>query len=102
MKGMKIVFFILSLMAFVSCGSLKLSPKGCRTDGYWGDREEKGNVVSELSFSEEYYVWNVDHEVRLKEFLGKHRIACSEVKRLRVQMKSVFFVKRELTVFVQK
>lgn len=90
------------LMFLVSCGSLRLSPRGCRSDGVWGDRIPEGKMSDELSFSEVYYVWNVDHEVKLSDFLKKRKIECSEIKKIRVEMKSVFFIKRELTVFVQK
>ncbi|MBC7538206.1 MAG: hypothetical protein H7281_05260 [Bacteriovorax sp.] len=94
---------ILGLLFLVSsCGSLKLSPTGCRSDGVWGDKIEAGKQDTELKFTEEYYLWNVDYEVRLKEFLKKRNIDCSEIKKLRVNIKSVFFVKRQLTVFILK
>lgn len=90
-------FLILVLLFVTSCGSLKLSPKGCRTQGLWGDVGSP-----EVAFREVYYVWNIDHEVRLKDFLKAHQLDCSEIKKMRVEMKSVFFVRRELTIFVQK
>ncbi|MFA6238732.1 MAG: hypothetical protein WC635_15460 [Bacteriovorax sp.] len=102
MRVLKKIFLILTFLTLASCGSLKLTPKGCRTGGQWGDGTEKGNAVKELSFSEVYYVWNVDYEVRLKEFLNERKIDCAIVQKIRVEMKSIFFVKRELTVFVQK
>lgn len=94
---------LLGLMSsFVSCGSLKLSPQGCRTNGLWGKMVEAGIADKEIAISEEFYVWNVDHEVKLKDILKAHQVDCSEVKKLRVQMRSVFFVKRELSIFVEK
>lgn len=98
MKMLGLIFVLL----LTSCGALKLSPTGCRGDGVWGDKIEEGKKDTELKFTEEYYVWNVDYEVRLKDFLKKRNIDCSEIKKIRVNFKSVFFVKRELTVFVQK
>jgi hypothetical protein len=85
------------LFLMTSCGALIVNPKGCRDIGVWagpGENEEK--------FTEQYLVWNVDLEVQLKEFLKKRNINCSEIKKMRVDFKSVFFVKRELTVFIQK
>jgi hypothetical protein len=85
------------LLILSSCGVLVVNPKGCRDIGFWagpGENEEK--------FTEQYFVWNQDHEVQLKEFFKKRNINCSEIKKMRVDFKSVFFVKRELTVFIQK
>lgn len=102
MKYCSRLILIAFLGVLTSCGSLKLSPQACRTDGVWGDRYYQGKASDEVIFHEEYYVWNVDHEVKLRDFLRGHKIECNEVKRIRVSVKSVFFVKRELTVFVQK
>lgn len=102
MKRLTRPLVISFLMTMVSCGSLKLSPQGCRSIGLWGDRGEDGKRRSEFSFSQNYYVWNVDREIKLKDFLKEREIDCSEIKKIRVQIRSVFFVKRELTVFVQK
>lgn len=96
MKTQVLSFGLLFLVS--SCGSLRLSPKGCASNGIWGDKA----FLFDLKFSEEYYVWNVDHEVRLKEFLKKRNIDCNEIKKMRVEIKSVFFVKRELSVFILK
>lgn len=98
MKNCSLVLFILVFIS--SCGSLKVSPIGCKTDGIWGDTSLLDK--EEIKVSEEFYVWNVDHEVRLKDFLKKKGIECSEVKKMRVEIKSVFFVSRELSVFVSK
>lgn len=100
---MKMLGFLFGLLFLVtSCGALKLSPMGCSGDGVWGASSFEGKQDSELKFTENYYVWNVDYEVRLKDFLKKRNINCKEIKKMRVNIKSVFFVKRELTVFIQK
>ena len=89
----------------MSCGALKVSPKGCQGEGIWSgpiDNIDNRANTSENSFTEIYYVWNFDYEVRLKEFLDKRKINCREIKKMRVNISSVFFVKRKLTVFIQK
>ena len=99
---MRVAILLGSLMMLASCGSLRLTPKGCHSDGTWGERTPLGKLDKETSFREVYYVWNLDQEVKLSDFLKKRKIQCNEIKKIRVQIKSVFFVKRELTVFVQK
>jgi hypothetical protein len=94
MRKALLVLFILIFSS--SCGSLKVSPKGCKTQGHWGETSE------EIKVSEEFYVWNADNEVKLRDFLKKKGIECSDVKKVRVEIKSVFFVSRELSVFVSK
>lgn len=94
---------VLLMLVCTSCGSLKLSPQACRSPGYWGsnnDPKEEGE--QELKFTEDYYVLTVDREVRLRDFLKERGVACEEVKKIRVQMSSVFFVKRVLNVFITK
>ncbi|MDO9184181.1 MAG: hypothetical protein Q7U04_17335 [Bacteriovorax sp.] len=93
---MKFLFLFLVLFLSSACGALKLNPSGCSGSGVWGS--ETGNV----EFVEEYYVWNADHEVRLKEFLKQRNLDCHEIKKIRVKVTSKFFVKRELTVFVYR
>ncbi|MGZ3789495.1 MAG: hypothetical protein ACXVLQ_13280 [Bacteriovorax sp.] len=97
MRKATLLFFLLFLC---SCGALSVSPLGCRSEGSWGDGSSLGGPVEEMKLSEEYYVWNDDYEVRLKDFLKRHHVNCSEVKKLRVQINSVFFVKRELNIFI--
>lgn len=93
------LFFLVGL---VSCGSLKIAPQGCRSTGVWGTMVAEGKTTEELVLTESFFVWNLDHQVRLVDFLKEHKIECRDVKSLRVQVKSSFFVKRDLTVFVQK
>ena len=94
--------FLLILLILSSCGSLKLSPFGCHGDAIIGDLPVEGKPNTELQFTETYYVWNMDYEVRLKDFLKTKNISCNEVKKMRVTIKSLFFVKRVLTVYIQK
>ncbi|RPJ77715.1 MAG: hypothetical protein EHM20_05605 [Alphaproteobacteria bacterium] len=89
------------LLSFVSCGSLSINPQGCRTGGEWTDGMEDGKPAIETSFSEEYFVWNDDLNIKLLDFLKERKIECSEVKKIRMNLESVFFVKRKLTIFIQ-
>ena len=99
---MKNLFLITTLFLIFSCGSLKLLPQGCHTEGIWGQKSAVNSSEQLLSFTKEYYVWNVDEEVRLKDFLKEMKVNCDEVKEMHVEIKSIFFVRRELTVYVLK
>ena len=100
-QGQRIVSW--AMMFFITaCGSLKISPLSCKTEGVWGEKPIGRMAANELALSEEYYIWNMDKEIRLKEFLKKRNIDCHDIKKMRVTIKSIFFVKRELIVFVQK
>ncbi len=102
MRKALLVLFILVFSS--SCGSIKVSPRGCKTQGVWANNPEdaKLDAKEEIKVSEEFYVWNADYEVRLRDFLKKKGIECSDVKKMRVEIKSVFFVSRELSVFISK
>lgn len=93
--------FLLSLLCLTSCGSLRLSPQGCRSPGFWGKAPEKSEEL-EQEFSEEYTVFLLDKEVRLRDFLKEKGVACEDVKSLRVRMGSTFFVKRKLSILIRK
>lgn len=97
----KCLIFIV-LFIFSSCGSLKLTPKGCQGEGSWGDEVVDRKNHGWLKFSEDYYIWFADYEIALKEFLKKRNINCHEVKKLRIDIGTYFFVKRELTIYIQK
>lgn len=101
-KTFSLLIFTLLLSCVSSCGSLRLLPQGCQTNGVWGQKIEEGKAGSEIALTQTYYVWNMDQEVKLKKFLKEKNIECSEVKEMRVEIKSTFFVKRELIVFIQK
>ena len=85
-----------------SCGSLTVKPIGCLGEGVWANTPKVGSLETELVFTESYYVWLNDYEVRLKDFLKKRDLDCRKISKIHIKMKSIFFVKRELTVFVQK
>lgn len=93
--------FVLSLLLFVttSCGSLRLSPQGCQTVGEWGAGPQKLDE-REVKYTEEYFVFTEDKEIKLSTFLKEKGLSCKEIKKIRVQMSSVFFVKRILDVYI--
>ena len=91
----------LSLLLLNSCGSISLVPRGCKTDGLWGE-DLSYNEHKEIIIDKSYYVWLFDTEVKLKDILRENKIECSEVKKLRVEIKSTFFVKRDLKIFLEK
>lgn len=92
---------IITLIFMSSCGTLRFSPQGCKTSGYWGSVSEK-RAEQEESFSEDYYVLTMDREIRLSDFLKERGVSCSSVKKVRLQLGSAFFIKRKLTVFVTR
>ena len=97
---MRIVFLLL-LFFVSSCGSLSLVPRGCKTDGIWG--EDLGyNDFKEVIINKSYYVWFFDLELKLKDILKEQKIECSSVKKLRVEMRNTFFVKRDLKIILEE
>ncbi len=99
---MKFLLLLLSLFFVSSCGSLRVSPLGCKSPGYWGDEPELGKMNREIKVSDSYLIWNADYEVKLRDLLKANKIDCADVKKMRIEIKSVFFVKRELNVFITK
>lgn len=88
-------------MSITSCGTLRVNPQGCRTNGEWSDGMEDGKPSVESSFSEEYYIWNDDLNIKLLDFLKVRKIECSQVRKIRMSLESELFVKRKLTIFIQ-
>lgn len=98
-----VLLVILGLVMVVSsCGSLKLTPQGCKSPGYWGKKDEAAGHSGEQVFSREYYLLTLDKEIRLRDFLKENGVSCEEVRSLRVQLSSSFFIKRKLSVFIVK
>jgi hypothetical protein len=93
---------VLFLVILTSCGSLKITPKGCRTSGLWGNQSLEDKNLREFSFTQEYYVWNTDQIVKLKDILADNKMSCDEVKNLHLEIRSEFFIKRIVTVYIQK
>ncbi len=108
MKNLVLVGFVLVLSG---CGTLRVNPKSCKTNAVWGaspessreiTREElKEEKVIDLKTKEEFYVF-YDRDLRLKDLLEEHGIKCEDVKRLRVVIKTSWFIKREVFLKVVK
>lgn len=104
---MKVLYVLSILLCLSSCGSLKLSPQGCKSPGFWGGSPlngERGTQLreQEFDFAEDYYVLALDKEIRLSDFLKDKGIECADVKKIRVQMSSAFFLKRKIKVTITK
>lgn len=104
---MKALYALSILLCLASCGSLKLSPQGCKSPGFWGGVPSNTEEVSKLrlqefEFAEEYYVLALDKEIRLRDFLKEKGVKCADVKKIRVRMSSAFFLKRKLNVTIAK
>lgn len=98
-KNALLCFF---LLAFASCGSLRVLPNGCRTDGTWGDHPIEAHGGSEIQIHESYFIFFDDHEVKLKDLVKEAYLECNEIKKIRVEMHSSLFIKRELNIYITK
>jgi len=79
-----------------SCGSLRITPQDCHTSGVWGDK-----IVNEVKISDNFFVWNNDLEIQLKDLLKLKDIDCTNVKKLRLEVKSFFLINKEVSIYVQ-
>jgi hypothetical protein len=105
----KIVLCVLFLLS--GCGSLKVTPKNCKTNAEWSagpatkremtHEEQQDEKVIDLRAKDEFYVFS-DREIRLRDILEEHGIKCEEVKKLRVEIKTSWFIKREVLLKVVK
>ncbi|MBC7714740.1 MAG: hypothetical protein H7177_15445 [Rhizobacter sp.] len=109
---MKKLVMIACLLMFVSgCGSLKITPRSCNTKAVWGSnpassrtstREEMDDEkILDIKAKDEFYVFS-DREIRIRDILESHGIKCEEVKKLRVEIKTSWFFKREVSLKVVK
>ena len=79
-----------------SCGTLRITPQDCRTAGVWGD-----SLVDEVKITDNFFVWNNDVEIRLKDLLKLKDIDCTNVKKLRLEVRSLFLINKEVSIYVQ-
>ena len=95
------VWILFLILLLTSCGSLTIGPRGCKTDGVWG--EDLGfSEHKEVVINKSYLVFLFDTELKLKDLLNEEKIACSDVKKMRVEIASTFFVKRDLKIILEK
>ena len=99
----KLVFLMTFFISLTSCGTLRVSPQNCKTnDGVWGDSKRDYIQATEMKYSKTYNVFFTNLDVRLRDFLKEFNIKCSEVKKIRMDIKSTFFVSRTLDVYIEK
>ncbi|MBC7429297.1 MAG: hypothetical protein H7336_11835 [Bacteriovorax sp.] len=99
------------LLSATGCGSLKITPKNCKTNAVWGSnptsmrestREEMDDErIIDLKAKDAFYVFS-DREIRIRDILEQHGIKCEEVKKLRVEITTSWFFKREVSLKVVK
>ncbi len=115
---------LLFLLLLSSCGALRISPRSCMTEAFWGSRGVKAHTIDEkpiyfidenseldqtevsekmieLKTKEDFFVI-ADMTVRLKDLLADHQVNCEDVKKLSVKMESKFFFWREVTLKISK
>jgi DNA-binding Xre family transcriptional regulator len=88
-----------------------VNPKSCKTDGVWGanplatreiTREElEEEKVIDIKARESFYVF-YDRDLRLRDLLEEKGIKCEEVKKLRLQIETKWFILREVSLKVVK
>lgn len=104
---------ILFLLLFVcsSCGSLKISPKACQTNGIWGTSPQSSREITKEDLDEEQFIdlknqetflVFYDREIRMKDLLSEHNIKCEEVKKLRIEIETSWFFIRKIALKVVK
>ncbi len=104
---MKVVLGLLLLVSglLTSCGSLKVTPKGCKTQGVWGEdlaQNRQESIVKDSIINESFTVLFNDQEIELGPFLKEKGIECSEIKKMSIQLTSDFFIMRELIITIKK
>ena len=111
MKRSNYFLLVTLLLSLTSCGSLRVNPKGCQTDGVWGSNPKatraitKGEIEEEKSIdlkaSENFLVF-YNRDLRLRDLLEEHNIKCGEVKKIRVAVTTKWFFIREVSLKVVK
>ncbi len=111
MRVLKVIALIFFVIALSGCGSLRINPKACQTDGIWGTNPKatraitKNEIIEEegldLKASENFLVF-YNRDLRLKDLLEEHNIKCQEVKKLRVAITTKWFFIREVSLKVVK
>jgi hypothetical protein len=99
---MKLAIILFFSLFVSSCGTLRVTPQNCKTnDGVWGDSKRDYIQSTEKKYSKTYKVYFSNIDVRLRDFLVEFNVKCSDIKKLRMDVKSVFFVNRILDVYIE-
>lgn len=94
----------------VSCGSLRVTPKGCKSNATYSSNPD---VLREVSYDKLVERENevtltkklgviTDTEIRIKDLLKENGLRCEDVKKLRVRIKTTWFFNREVELKVVK
>lgn len=89
----KIILFPL-LIFLASCGSFTVTPRACRTTGFWGPK-----ALNEQVITADYYLFTLDKEVMLRDILLEHNLQCDQIKSMRLKLTSSFLFKRTVEVY---
>lgn len=93
-----------------SCSSVRVNPKGCKTQAQWGSNplssrevtlDELEDAKKEIVTTKELTVFSSE-DIRLRDLLEENGIKCEEVKILRLQIKTSWFFMREIQLKVIK
>lgn len=96
MKFFHMIFLILLLS---SCGTLKVSPQGCKTQiGVWGDDKFSPDITLRKNFR----IWFNDNELKISQLLKENNYNCSQIEKMRVIIEQKFFVDRVVTLEIKK
>lgn len=99
-------FFIIAGFLFVSCGTLRVTPKGCKTKAVFAANPEASREVTneELEDKEneitakKTLIVIKDTEIRIKDLLHEKGLGCEDVKKLRVRIRTSWFFSREVEI----
>lgn len=103
---MKSGLTIILLLVFSGCASIRVVPKGCKTDAVFAPNPEASrevtydeieNMKQEITAAKSFTVFS-DVDVRIKDLLAKAGVKCDEVKMLRVKISTTWFVFREVQI----
>ena len=107
----RIVLIVFILLFASSCGTLKITPRSCKTKAVWGSsplssrentrREMDDEKIIDLKAKDDFYVF-YDREIKIADILMDHGIHCKDVKKLRVEITTSWFFKREVSLKVIK
>lgn len=92
---MNFLILILVLISTISCGGMSITPRGCQTQGTWGNEDS----INDIKISESYYLTTDEVEIKLKDILARHDVNCNQIKNLRIKIISSFFLKRTVEIY---
>lgn len=97
---------VMALFFLTSCGSIRVVPKGCKTEATYGANPLSTREVTYQELEEQrrqsvvkksFTVFK-DTDVRIKDLLEEANMKCEDLKKLRVSIKTSWFVFREVEI----